>query len=272
MIGLNYLLEGAKLDLRQARLVRHQDNRAATGKSPYDLWYAADGRFELYQRIQGKPRFHSVASLIAFVATPLDETLFVGVYRVNSFGSVPPGTTDPASGRDVGGLFLYDLELGEALREYSGRMIIDWGAGFRSWVQRPERHDKSVLEIRRAAIEPPFPGFTSFKWPIRELSSVPSSWRGALSSVCGVYLLACKSTGKQYVGSAYGSGGFWARWEDYFRTGHGGNEGMKLVSGNDYQVSILEFASSSLSNDEVIDMESRWKDKLLTRKFGLNRN
>ena len=47
---------------------------------------------------------------------------------------------------------------------------------------------------------------------------------------------------------------------------------MKLAPGNDYQVSILEFASSSLGHDEVIQMEGRWKDKLLTREFGLNRN
>jgi hypothetical protein len=85
-------------------------------------------------------------------------------------------------------------------------------------------------------------------------------------------LLACLSTGKQYVGSAYGAGGFWTRWENYFRTGHGGNEGMKPVPESNFQVSILEFASSSLTFDEVIRMEARWKDKLLTRTFGLNLN
>jgi len=45
---------------------------------------------------------------------------------------------------------------------------------------------------------------------------------------------------------------------------------MKLAPETDYQVSILEFASSSLSRDEIIRMEERWKDKLLTRTFGLN--
>jgi hypothetical protein len=225
----------------------------------------------VYQRIQSKDRFKSTDWVIAFVATPLDETLFVGIYRVRGIGTVPPGMTDPVGGHDVTGLFLYDIERDDTLLEYAGRIIVDWGTGFRSWVQRPDRQDKSIVEIRREAIEPPFPGFTSFSWRIRELSSVPSSWRGARSAVSGVYLLACLSTGQQYVGSAYGSGGLWARWENYFRTGHGGNEGMKLVPENDYQVSILEFASSTLSSDEVIRMEERWKAKLLTRKFGLNR-
>ena len=45
---------------------------------------------------------------------------------------------------------------------------------------------------------------------------------------------------------------------------------MKLAAGHDYQVSILEVASSSLSRDEIIQMEELWKDKLLTRSFGLN--
>jgi hypothetical protein len=76
--------------------------------------------------------------------------------------------------------------------------------------------------------------------------------------------------GKHYVGSASGDGGFWERWDNYYRTGHGGNEGMKLAPGNDYQVSILEVASSSLSRDEIVRTEERWKDKLLTRSFGLN--
>ncbi len=47
---------------------------------------------------------------------------------------------------------------------------------------------------------------------------------------------------------------------------------MKLTANADYQVSILEIASSSLTLDEVIQMEARWKEKLLSRQFGLNRN
>jgi hypothetical protein len=37
-------------------------------------------------------------------------------------------------------------------------------------------------------------------------------------------------------------------------------------------VSILETAGSSLGNDEVIKLESCWKEKLGSRKRGLNRN
>lgn len=47
---------------------------------------------------------------------------------------------------------------------------------------------------------------------------------------------------------------------------------MKLAPGTDYMVSVLEFASSSMSMSEIIALEARWKDKLLTRLFGFNEN
>lgn len=272
MIEFNDFLERVQIDLTRTKLVRHQSTKAPPGRTPFDLWKAGDGRFDTYQRIQGKDHFKAADWLASFVATPLNETLFVGIYEVRGVGKAPSGMVDPIGGHDVAGLNLYNLQPSDKLQEYKGRILIDWGSGYRAWVQRAHRQEKPVIEIRRTAFEPPFPGFAAFSWPIRELSSVPSSWRGALAAVGGVYLLVCRTTGKQYIGSAYGAGGFWARWENYFRTGHGGNKGMKLVAGNDYQVSILEYASSSLNADEVIELEARWKDKLLTRDFGLNRN
>ena len=47
---------------------------------------------------------------------------------------------------------------------------------------------------------------------------------------------------------------------------------MKLNPNVDYQVTILEYASSSLSDEDVLELERRWKNKLLSRQFGLNQN
>jgi hypothetical protein len=47
---------------------------------------------------------------------------------------------------------------------------------------------------------------------------------------------------------------------------------MRDIPVADYEISVLEVASSSVSTDDVAKMESRWKEKLLTRKFGLNAN
>ncbi|WP_392887782.1 GIY-YIG nuclease family protein [Pseudomonas migulae] len=272
MVTFNYFLNSVGLDLSRVRLVRHQDQRASRGKTPYDLWVAGDGRFDEYQSIQARDVFSNAGWVAAFVATPLNETLFVGIYRVAGLSTVPVGTKDPLTGEDVSGLHLYDLQPDDSLCDYAGRLVIEWGPGLRSWVQRADNQDKKVLEMRRVVIEPPFPGFGSFRWPIRELSSIPFSWRTALSVVRGVYALTCLKTGRLYVGSAYGADGFWGRWQEYFATGHGGNIGLKALEEHDFQVAILEVSSSAAGETEIIAREGEWKEKLLTRRFGLNIN
>lgn len=272
MIGFNAILRDAGVDPATVKLVRHQDGRAAKGRTPYDLWCAKDGRLEQYQAIQSKARFDGSAFIASFIGTPTNETLFVGLYAVNGRGIADAGTIDPIIGDDIGGLFLYDLAKSERLSEYDGRLVIDWGPGMRSWVQNAISQDKRIQEIRREVGEPPFPGFLTFRASISSLAATPQSWRTALAAVSGVYLLVCLKTGKPYVGSAYGAGGFWGRWEQYALNGHGGNEGMRLDPHTEYQATILEVAPSSATVDEIIGLESRWKDKLRSRDFGLNRN
>ncbi len=47
---------------------------------------------------------------------------------------------------------------------------------------------------------------------------------------------------------------------------------MKELPATDYQVSVLEVASSSTGSDMLGAIETRWKLKLLSRQFGLNAN
>jgi len=270
MIGFNALLRDEGIDPAEVKLVRHQDWRYET--TPYQLWMAGDGRFELYQKIQRLPRFKGAQWLASFVGTPLNETLFVGMYSNKGVGKAKRGLIDPISRKDVGGLNFYNLAPSHKLAAYRGRLTVEWGVGYRSWVQLARKKEKPVKEIHRAASEPPFPGFLDFCERLSNLAGVPPSWRAALSAVAGVYLLTNPSTGKQYVGSAQGEVGFWGRWEQYVASGHGGNRRMQDVPAADYQVSVLEVASSSAGADEIIKMESRWKEKLLSRKFGLNAN
>lgn len=270
MITFNSILADEGLDPYDVKLVRHQDKRHAV--TPFQLWVANDGRLETYQSYQRRLVFESAAYIASFVATPLNETLFIGMYSVGKVGKVPAGRIDPISGKDVGGLHEYELGKTNHLADYRGRLVIDWGPGFRSWVQRARSKDKPVVEIRRAVGDPPFPGFLDFCEHLSRLVSVPQSWRTALSSVGGIYLLVSPEAGSQYVGAAYGDGGFWARWEQYARLGHGGNVRMKDIPAADYQVCILEVTPSSASFEDVMALEARWKRKLLSREFGLNAN
>ena len=273
MITFNALLRAEAIDPVTVKLVRHQDHRISGRPTPYKLWRQRDGSFEKYQSIQSRPKIFARAKLLAsFVATPLNETLFVGLYAINGSGKAPAGLIDPISSESVEGFGLYDLQLLPSLSDYQGRLSIIWGDGYRAWVQRAERNEKKILEIRRDENEPPFPGFLDFRERLSCLASIPMKWREALSSVSGIYLLTCPRTGEQYVGSAYGANGFWGRWEEYASNGHGGNRRMKDRQHSDYHVAVLEVAASSTSFENLIAMENRWKEKLQARDFGLNAN
>jgi len=272
MIGFNTLLRDEGIDPTHVKLVRHQDTSHLDRATPYQLWLAADGRLDLYQEIQRRPVFKGARLLASFVATPLNETLFIGLYENKGVGKAKSGLIDPISGKDVGGMNHYDLDLSPKLAQYRGRVTVEWGAGFRSWVQLARKNDKAIVEIHRTASDPPFPGFLDFCERLGTLPSVPGSWRSVLSAVSGVYLLTNPETGKQYVGSAQGASGFWGRWEEYVASGHGGNRRMRDVPAADYQISVLEVASSSAGPEVMLKMEERWKQKLLSRKYGLNAN
>lgn len=62
------------------------------------------------------------------------------------------------------------------------------------------------------------------------------------------------------------------RWNSYATNGHGGNYVLKRRTRSDYQVTILEVAGSAATEQDIHDMESRWKLKLLSREMGLNKN
>jgi hypothetical protein len=47
---------------------------------------------------------------------------------------------------------------------------------------------------------------------------------------------------------------------------------MLDIPASDYQVSVLEVASSSASVEVLAKMETSWKQKLFSRQFGLNAN
>lgn len=269
MMTMNAILRHEGIDPSNVRLVRHQDQRSNVQITPYNLWRAGDGRLELYQRIQKRQVFTVGNLLASFVATPSDETMFIGLYNVTALGVAPVGTIDPAILVDQAGLNLYEIKSEPLMNDYVGKLIIDWGKGFRSWVQWAGSNEKPVLEIRTEAKEEPFPGFSNFYWNLDEIAAIPLGWQEVLRSVKGVYLLVCNETGKQYVGSAKGDESLWGRFLDYARSGHGGNVELKRRGRGNYRVSVLEVVNSDVGIERV---EEAWKQKLMTRQFGLNRN
>ena len=109
--------------------------------------------------------------------------------------------------------------------------------------------------------------------------AVPS-WRAALSSVAGIYVISDTATGKLYVGSATAGEGIWSRWCAYSTSGHGGNVELKALLdregpgyANNFQFGVLEIADTHSSQDDVLKREAYWKQLLLSRTpHGYNAN
>jgi len=270
------VLREADIPLAEVKLLRHKDQRAAKGRSPYELWRDDRPQFEWYQSTQsfGNRSKLKAPYWVVFLGTPSDETLFVGIYCVKYKGLLEEDAVMPHTGdvEKAGTADVYELTLDERLSDLIGKLYIDWGPGMRSWIQRADTKDKVIIELRDEFSEPEFPGYLEFIEPLSQIAKIPLGWTTVLQASRGVYLLTCPRTREQYVGSATGEGGFWNRWQDYIHTGHGGNVALKSREPSDYQVTILEVAGTAATEDDIIAMETRWKRKLQSREMGLNRN
>jgi hypothetical protein len=164
------------------------------------------------------------------------------------------------------------------------RLVIDWGVATRSWVQTFKPQTKQVVEVLPAGYVKEFPGFLDFVLRSDELQTIVANptanreWHRLLGSVAGVYLIVDASTGRQYVGSAYGQGGIMGRWATYAATRHGNNKQLiELLASEplrwkNLEFSVLQTLPRTLTANEVIDYEARHKRKLGSRAHGLNSN
>lgn len=271
VLTFNDLLTLEGVDPLPVRLVRHQDGRFRAGRL-YEAWRSDRAAFEFYQSTQSRDVFPEQSMIASFIVTEARKTVFVGLYSVGSRGACPPGTKDRLLDIDVSGANQYDLALLEDMADYRDRVVIDWGPGTRSWVQRAVNQPKPILEIAEQ-YEPRFPGFRNFARLIDEIPTLPMGWQQVLRSVKGIYLLVDVETGKQYVGSAKGADSLLGRWLTYATDGHGGNLALKAAGKKGrrtYQVSVLEVVDENTPDETIEQIESFWKSKLLSRQFGLN--
>lgn len=278
MLLFTDLLEKAGLAAEQVRLLRHQ-TKAPNGRTPYALWRDDRPCFDEYQRVQSIGNRAGLAAPFwaSFVAPPTGGTLFAGIYTAPRVGTVDASWIDPL--HLVPGVQLttdeldsYETARASELEAFIGRLWIEWGAGARSWVQRPDRQNKPIVELTRTFREDAFPGYTHFIANISDVQGLPATWISALRAARGVYLLTSSKTREQYVGSATGDAGFLGRWQSYAQDGHGGNIGLKSSEPSDYQVSILEVSGSAATQEEIVAVEQLWKRKLQSRAMGLNKN
>jgi len=248
------------------------DNKDS-GWRPLEEYYA--GNFEKGQSQQSQKNFECDQVLSLINLGNSKRWLFVGVYRVD-------GVQD-AKGWSG---FIYSLKHLPGLEHLEGRAIIDFPKSFRaSYLVGAKYEDQLIVNaIREEKLSiADFPGFNGVRLSFEMLASIirqdNPSWRAALANIAGVYVIVDRTTGKQYVGSAYGGVGLWQRWNKYAKTGHGGNKELRQLlkkEGTEYvhnfQFSLVEVCDINASDDYILSRESHWKDVLLTREFGLNWN
>ena len=274
------------LDIKQEEYIQYKVH-FATGskdkKAPYNAFLIDE--FKGWQECQTNKNFGRkyVLSLIYY---DKDIWMFGGVYEILPVKPVPIVNELGWKG------WKYDSILTQKGCDYIGRAFFKFKKEFRASYPVLELDPKNgepiadmplshVLDKRIALTD--FLGFDRVDIDYKTLKYLVFdgivSWKSALSNVKGVYLITDTLTGKQYVGSAYGDECIWQRWSNYAKDGHGGNVELKhLLAQNgenykyNFKYSILEVCNMNLGNDYVIERENHWKNVLMTRKFGLNKN
>ena len=274
------ILRKAGLDPAKVKLIRH-----SRADPDFSSRYQKGAQMILeYTKVQKTDFSKGYDYWCVFISESSSTARFFACYRVN--GSVPDipalkPSDFPIDSWFHGNLAYFDLEPISLFEEYESRLVIEWGKSALAW------HQKGTSEKPVRAIESlckPFIGFDNVILSYDELKAVVedrldySSWHSALSSVNAVYLIVDTETGQQYVGSASGENGLLGRWSNYVNTLHGGNKLIKevLCSHPDryqkFQFSILQILPKTITPDEVIRIETLWKEKLLSTRFGMNSN
>ncbi|MFC1664825.1 GIY-YIG nuclease family protein [Pseudomonadota bacterium] len=279
MITLHSLFKAYGLNPQDVRLVRHSNREI----NILDIYHNDIERFTQYASWQLANKFGKSKYLAMFAPDRGTTALFLGVWEVE-------GVTSNSNLNQSHLAILqkynlsedwyrtsvhYHLKQTDLLKDLSERLVIEWGGATVSWVQLK---DKDIVQIKPANLIGDFVSYDDIQLSYAELvrmvkaSVSNATWINALSSVNGVYLIRNKRNGKLYVGSAYGNDGIFGRWRSYANTGHGGNKQLKELNPENFEFSILEIAPSTMSADEVIARENRWKIRFGTREFGLNDN
>lgn len=274
MITIQELLFNRKLNKEtRIKLVRHKDARCDL----YDKYKTDNNWFLAYQCSQVRPVFHNVDFIVSFIGESGTSSRFIGVYQILN----KKEKSDFDTSTLIDGKYHYEMKEVEGFEDLKERVIIKWTnpITWHQWINQ----EMEVVEIQRGLSDKPFTDYYSFILDFYELKEIIKEsykdWKQMLSATKGVYLISDTKTGKQYVGSAYGTDGIWGRWSEYVRTnGHGNNKTLKeLIDidenyGNNFRFSILMLLPSTVTNKEAIEKEQLFKRKLGTNSFGLTNN
>lgn len=236
----------------------------------FDDWQCWQKRLEFSRRY-----------VVSLIRIPRTETwLFAGAFQQigNAGKKTYPNRNEL--------YYQYNLKKILETEEYAGRMYISFKNTARNFIRLGESIQNKLIVSAISPVRLSFGDFPGYRNIVLDRNSIGAilrlnlqSWRTALSVVKGIYVLTDRDGGKLYVGKADGMEGIWGRWEYYFGSGHGGNVGLREAFGTgdenrlqNITFAILEVMDPNAEYGEIDRRESHWKQILLSRGFGHNRN
>lgn len=289
LITLNELLDRAGIDPLRTLVVRHRPHEPALRKIFSWIVSERPDLFLAYQRSQWRSLESAMLRadlMLSFVGLEPGSAVFAGAYKIGAhqqidetgFWSIQEnlelkayGMTGMDAERETTALF--DLDQTDFMADTFGRLVIGWPGLERSWWRWAARNTFPVVGLNdHSKFEPTVPPWTELVLSWDDLTRLPRTLRANLSQWRGVYFIYDVGRAKGYVGSACGADNILGRWMSYAATGHGGNKQLRLSNPSDLRFSILERTSPDLDSEAVVAIETGWKTRLQTRKFGLNEN
>lgn len=290
----NLLLSDQGIDPAQVAMILHTPKERELRRWLASLVVDAPELFNAYQN-NHKERVEATLKVRKYMASFVDDgagaILFVGLYAINAwedrtaaeldadpanralqarFGTKNFAKAAVAEGRATWSIF--DFAPLAALADLRGRVVIDYRPT-QMYVRLAENLDPEILEVRRQArFAPPAPDWRDFIVTAEELKNLHQGWAQALLHWRGVYLIVGERDGERYVGSAYGEQNLLGRWQAHVAREKGVTAELGLRDTSLFRFSILQLLLHDATADEVIAAENTWKDRLHTRKWGLNKN
>lgn len=273
-IVLNDLLH---FDLQEAGTIKVRFNQDSPDADPMELYLkdpeTVNTQWLLWRKTQRYFRVGQIA--ICLLKLTEDTWLLTTIKRIVRELDVTYGIN-------------YEAEELSQYSKYYGRVVLQFHKTFQS---QGVYYGNICDELLVNQILPSvydgreFPGYDSVRLSYEELAVIVATnkkdWVVALQNQKGVYLITDTSNGKLYIGSATGDEGMLLqRWKNYVANGHGGNKELMTIveqNGLDYikrnfQYAILENYNAKVDDHIILRRESWWKQTLMTRKFGYNRN
>lgn len=292
----NDLLRDTGIELKTTLVLRHapRPDEKRLRKSLPLLAAVRHDLFKAYQSVQTPKveRAYQKADYVAsFIGVESGKAIFAGLYEIAGARPITyeqfwrkPENRSLRDDYDMIGVTgrneirqWFDLVLSDFYVRWMGKLSILWPGKERSWYRWADRNKFEIDYIsQESQFEPVMPDWDDLVLDQAIMRDMPRTWKEKLRGWRGVYIIfddadhACRG----YVGSAYGSDNLLGRWQNYLKTGHGGNVGLRGRDPKNFRFSILQLLNEAADQGEIISLETKWKNRLHTRKDegGLNRN